>query len=229
MSQFDDLKSKILYAIWAASQTPGSKSELSMTEIEEVLPEWVTGQTRAAIESLGGDGRLSRQGGAGKFYISEAGIRSVEYDITNPGNLTYALDYARHVQEAHRLKRPNIGLPVPAADRTVPLDHNSDSYKDAIAALDDALSAFKEDYRLDNEWGSEKAALLQTVEKGRELLNETSTHVATIYATVVTPLRVLRDRYEHAIVAGIITAAVDQFLPACGRAITAVLALIGLA
>jgi hypothetical protein len=226
MSQFDDLKSKIIFAIWIESQRPGSKSELSMSEIEQLLPtECLTGQTRAAIESLGGDGSLSRQGGAGKFYISETGIRSIEYDITHPGNLLYDLNYAKQLGEAG-FAAHDAAPPVPAADRVVALDHNSDPYRAAVAALDEAVAAFKADHLLANEWGPEKSALITVIETGRALLNETSVRVATLYATVLNPLRIIRDRYSDAIAAGLVTAAVDHLVPLLERAVTLITALI---
>ena len=84
---------------------------------------------------------------------------------------------------------------VPASDRTVTLDHNSDPYKEATEALDKAIEEFREDHRLDNDLGHEKGALLKALEGGRELLNDTEVNVRMATALLLEPLMRIADKF----------------------------------
>ena len=115
----------------------------------------------------------------------------------------------------------------PASDRVVTLDHNAPTYAEAMDALDAAVAAFKADHHLGNEFGAEKRALLATLEAGRGLLEATQVHVSAVVTTIINPLQNLVTRYEDAIVAGLVTAGVDQLIGFAKTAITLVLQLIG--
>jgi hypothetical protein len=117
---------------------------------------------------------------------------------------------------------------IPASDRFVTLDHNGDTYREAVAALDAAVAAFREDHGLDNEWGPEKGVLLRTLEAGRELLRTQQVRIATVFSTIVAPLQIIRDRYQDAVVAGLVTAGADPLIHALGHALSSILSLIGL-
>jgi hypothetical protein len=221
MSRFDDLKSKILYEIWSYVQSAESLSTYTITELQNRIlePDSITGMTRAALESLVAEGALLSDGR--EYWISEAGITSIESEIGPPNT------HSDETEEAE----PSMSSgseSIPAADRVVALDHNSDPYRDAVRALDEAVAAFKEDHFLDNEWGPEKGTLLRVIGEGRELLKEGQVRVATIFSTIVMPLRILSHRYQDAIAEGMAKAVVEQMIHLAGKGISAVLKLLGL-
>jgi hypothetical protein len=59
---------------------------------------------------------------------------------------------------------------------------------------------FKEDHRRDNEFVSEKSALLKTLEAGQELLQDVRVSVSATVAVLINPLRYIAQRYEKEIV-----------------------------
>lgn len=228
MSQFDDLKAAILYYVWKNSQRVGELVGFNLTQLEDFLPpECLSGMTRAAIHSLSENGFLEETSRA--YFITEAGIRSIEYDLGHPDNIASELQKAEILRDGISLGEPvSSHRMVPGSDRVVRLDHNSDPYREAIAALDQALAEFRADRLLENEWGPEKGILLRTIEAGRELLEEGEARAATIFSTIIAPLQIVRDRYDHAIVAGLVTAGADQLIASISHAISSVLSLVGL-
>jgi hypothetical protein len=226
MIPYNDQKAAILYYIWKNSQKVGELSGCNLDEFDNFLPlEWQSGRARAAIHALAeekSDPYLEETSRA--FFITEAGIRKIEYDLANPPNIAFELQQREILRDGVSTTQ----LPIPASDRIVTLDHNSDPYRKAIVALDAAVTAFQEDHRLENEWGAEKSVLLQSLEAGQRLLKETSVRARTVMAIVIEPLKIIAARYREAIAAGLITATVDQVLPTLGRAVTAFLTLIGM-
>jgi hypothetical protein len=225
MSRYQDLQLQILHAIYEYAFSQGSLAGFREEDIGKVLPgDMVLGITHAVLWKLHEDDYLDRD--SQRYYsISSSGINFIESTLDDPNSRLSALlsGDARPEEDEPDI----IRSPIPAADRIVTLNHNSDPYKEAIEALDEAVKAFKEDRLFDNEWSIEKGALLQTIEAGRGLLREAQVGAATVYATIITPLRVIREKYEHSIAAGLVTAGVDQLIPLLGRAISSVLALIG--
>jgi hypothetical protein len=222
MSDFDDLKSEIIYSIYSRVRKTRGQLTSTLSEIQEMLPEHcISGLTRGAIESLTEDGFLVLENR--NYYVSQVAIRSIEYDLSEPNSLIYRLA-SDDAALAYQSAKPSI----PAADRIVTLDHNSDPYKKAVRALDEAVAAFKEDRLLENEWGSEKGVLLRTLAVGRELLEEGQLRVATAFSTIVAPLQIIREHYNHAIIAGLVTAGADQLIHTIGHAISSLLALLGI-
>jgi len=220
MKPFDDYKVEVLGLIWKYYSTPGSDSSFTRGDLDEVLgKDNVTGMAYMALDALCADEHVYRDTAynQARYSITQQGIKFIEFlyfDCTSNGSLP---------------DNESVGIPkaIPAADRLVTLDHNSDPYKEAISALDAVVEAFREDHLFENDWGIEKSVLLKTLESGRRLLEQTQAHAATLYTTVVTSLEVIREKYEHAMVAGLVTAAVDRVLPAVERAISSLLTLIG--
>jgi hypothetical protein len=184
----------------------------------------VYGLTRAAIESLTDDGFLVLEGR--QYYISQVAIRSIEIDLAQPDSFIARLSRGE-ASSGDQPKSPDISLAIPASDRVVTLDHNSHPYNEAIAALDAAVTAFREDHRLENDWGPEKGILLRSIEGGQQLLKETEVRVATLFTTIIHPLRIILDRYRDAVAASLITAGVDHLISTIERAVSSVLTLIG--
>jgi hypothetical protein len=219
MPSFDDHKITVLFYIWKDASEPGNPPGFDWEEIKAILPPtMVSGITHAAIRSLLNDNLLEEDNA--KYYLTEFGIRRIEGELQDPYSLISGI--AKTAEGSQAL--PHV---IPASDRLVSLDHNGDEYKEAIAALDAAVAAFREDQSLSNQWGSEKSVLLRTLEAGREILNEATVRTATVYTTVVNPLRIICERYTDAIAAGLVTATVDHLLPLLERAVSSIRALLG--
>jgi hypothetical protein len=223
MSRYDDIKIQILHAIYEESFKESSPATFNIGKLNLVLPKsFILGITRAIIDDLRSDHYLNYHTD-GEHSISVNGVRFIELELEDPNSRLSKI--LQETTQNHAAV--NTQISIPAADRVVTLNHNSDPYKEAISALDAAVTAFRKDHRLENDWGPEKGALLRSIEAGQELLKESQVRVATVIAIIVYPLRVVRERYEHAIAAGLITAAADQLVPVLARAIHAVLSLIG--
>jgi hypothetical protein len=86
----------------------------------------------------------------------------------------------------------------PAADRTVSLDHNSQSYREAVERLDELTRSVQQlnDYR-DREDKEQRIAELTS---GRMLLSATRVRAAALWAVLNAPLRWLAEKFSGAIV-----------------------------
>jgi hypothetical protein len=239
MSRFDDLKLEILFYLVETSYEMGSLWSFKADDVEGMVPtERIAGILPAALDALFEDGLLKNAND--RFQLSPAGVRIVEGQLEDDqselsrilNDLGYSLEEIRSsfsTGSHYRIDTKSFsGRLVPATDRTVNLYHNSGSYKEAISALDAAVTAFRDDHQLDNEWGPEKGILLRSIESGQELLKQSTVRSATVFTTIVTPLRIILDRYKDSIAAGLVTATADQLIPIIERAVSALLALIGM-
>jgi hypothetical protein len=86
---------------------------------------------------------------------------------------------------------------VPAANRTVSRSDNQGDWENATAALDLAIAEFREDHKFGNEFAGEKSALIQTLEAGRELLNDEGIKVRMGVALIFEPLKIVQTRVEE--------------------------------
>lgn len=118
-----------------------------------------------------------------------------------------------HIQASEHNDEPELA---PASDRLVTLDHNSSEYKEATSALDKAIEEFRKDHRLDNELGPEKPALLQTLEAGRRLLDDTKIKADIAITLLVEPLKLVAKRYESELVGALAAGAVTVILALLG-------------
>jgi len=89
-----------------------------------------------------------------------------------------------------------VDQPIPASDRIVSRNDNAEAFEEASSTLDQVLKEFKEDHKLDNEFGQEKGALIKALEAGKELLTDSQAHVDALNALIVKPLQIIKDRYE---------------------------------
>ncbi|HLN23081.1 MAG TPA: hypothetical protein VK558_03765 [Patescibacteria group bacterium] len=108
---------------------------------------------------------------------------------------------------------------VPAADRTVTLNHNQPDYQETVAALDKVLQEFRDDHRLDNELGQEKRAWLKALEAGRELFNDTILKVRIATTLILEPLRWLVEKYDSALVGAAASTALTLMIELLKKAV----------
>src|SRR5262249_3466230 len=104
-----------------------------------------------------------------------------------------------------RSEIPSERKEIPAADRFVHLDHNSNLYNDAVAALQNAIEEFRNDHHFGNSW-EEKNALLTSLETGRQLLKQSSITMSNASAKIINPLKHVIQRYEKELVGGAVAA-----------------------
>ncbi len=108
------------------------------------------------------------------------------------------------------------GLSIPASNRTVTLDHNSQTYKEAVASLDTAIETVRGDNEYAVEEPEDHRQRLAELEAGKRLLDAPKIDVSAARETLVRCLKYLAEKFvDHAI--GL----------AAGAAITALLALLG--
>lgn len=88
-------------------------------------------------------------------------------------------------------------VPIPASDRTVPLNHNQPDYQDAVAALDKVIEEFRNDHRLDNEDKERKDAISKFLEGGRRLLDGKEISVEEGEIWLVKPLKWIVGKFTE--------------------------------
>lgn len=114
-----------------------------------------------------------------------------------------------------------FGLPqgpdsAPAADRTVTLDHNRPNYQEAVVSLEKVIAAYRDDHRINNEFPSEKSAILGALEAGNELLKDTRLHLNVATHLLIEPLRILAKKYERELIGALAAAALTTLLKLFG-------------
>jgi hypothetical protein len=236
MAEFGEIKDLILYAMYT-NAIAHNVERWSINKLSDQIPAENQFLARKAIESLEVNGMLLRSSNSiaivplndsnSLLEITGEGMDYVERQAKLFGSTIYNTSNSQ-ASKPRGVPSPEV-IGIPASNRVVSLNHNGDPYREAIRSLDAAVLAFKADHHLDNAWGPEKSALLKAIEAGRELLNGTEIRVATLFAIVISPLKIVRDRYQEAMVAGLVTAGVDQVIPLFSKAITALMNLLGAA
>ena len=122
------------------------------------------------------------------YSISANGIKMVE-NWSND-------EYQQHSVGIDFLENDDANY-VPAADRTVSRSDNQDEWENATTALYNVLAEFKEDHKFGNESAREKSALIQTLEAGRDLLNDEVIKVRMGVALILEPLKIVQARVEE--------------------------------
>jgi hypothetical protein len=233
MAEFAEIKDFILYAMY----TNAISHNVERWSINELVDQNLAENqflARKAIESLEVNGMILRSSDSiaivpmndwnSRLEITGEGMDYVEHQAKLFGSTIYNASNSQAAKP--RDNRSSEKVSVPASDRLVALDHNSDPYRNAIAALDEAYNAFRADHHLDNQFRPEKTALLATLDAGKALLNQTEVHVTVAVTTIISPLKALISRYQEAIVTGIVEAvartAIERLIELAERAVTLV-------
>ena len=103
---------------------------------------------------------------------------------------------------------------VPASDRVVRLDHNSDSFQHAADAIEETLARLRENNEMD---ADDKARIELELDSGLKMIKAPKTRIQAAGVVLVGALKWLVDKFALAVV-GI----------AATKALTAILALLGL-
>ena len=169
------------------------------------------------------------------YEINGDGIEYVQQQLKDSSSWIFKLDEAGDdwlegpeddLSKTQRELDPALGtvsMPesIPAADRTVSLDHNSSDYEASVAALNEAIREFREDQKFGNQFRAEKHALIKTLEAGRELLENTQVQINVAIAMTIEPLKIVAKKYESELIASSVTVALTT-------AITLLLRLFGI-
>jgi hypothetical protein len=116
------------------------------------------------------------------------------------GALTFDLVRALAIEEGKGLLEPfalaNTQAAAPASDRTVPLDHNSRAYRDAVSSLENVEKALRES----NEYpdAEDREQRIAELSATRRLLDAPRVDVDKIQALGVRVLRYLADKVAGA-------------------------------
>jgi hypothetical protein len=206
------------------SYAHGSRSLFTETELGRQLPKTPIRILYDAAEALVEKGLLDKRSSyeeeEGQYGITHAGITQVDDwkdDFYALATDSVLFEIVSDVDDMFVVTpEAEKGDEIPAADRTVTVNHNSQPYREAIKSIEDVLREFREDHHLDNELGREKGALLKTLEAGLELLDDTTVNVRIATALVVEPLKRIAQRYEQAIAGGLAQVAIDFVLKLLG-------------
>lgn len=96
---------------------------------------------------------------------------------------------------------------VPASDRLVRLDHNSQPYKAAIKAVDDSIRAVEKANDIGDLTAGERAIVLSQLREGRKLFEAQEVKVSSIRATIEPALRWVLDKAGGTVVGTLVLAA----------------------
>ena len=182
MEKFEELKRRMIVALYEWSLTPKSKVEFD-AELASSLIGVGIGMGQQIIHVLNNDEIIVR---VGNHFPTR-------YEIT-----LSLIEKAEAILEFD----PPESETAPASDRIVTLDHNKPEYKDAIAAVEKAISAARDS----NEFGQlfadprEKVVALSEMESGLQLLKQrASDAINAVHIRVETIKRMLLDKFKSII------------------------------
>lgn len=165
---------------------------------------------------MGGDDRCGAQINADGLAYAEELIDELQNGVgTGDYEVPFTFELAGHDETI----ADKEGVPItaiPASDRMVSLDHNSETYKGAVGAIDQVITAVSGD----NEYGAsapeEKAALVGALRAGRSLLDAVEVKVAAVQATLLPALQYVADNFAKGAVAALGAVAVAAVLTLIG-------------
>lgn len=162
---------------------------------------------RKAVDALAVRGLIDWEDKTnGVFEISAKGIAYVEshLDFEDSTIAQYADQLGRRAQA------PGIDGPrVPTASGSVSLEHNSAPYQETVESVDKVIEELKKDQPLDNELGQERHALIQAVEAGRRLLDDTRMNIEIGVKLLLEPLLLVAKKYTQVLLGALAGKAVD--------------------
>lgn len=184
-----------------------SITDMGIQAIEEALESASPHQEQILIR------KLMREGSSALELLSwgpNERERNPNIDVAPPSSQLTLTSYPPSVI----ISGPQDAIEIPASDRIVTLNHNSDLYRDAVEALDRVITEFKEDRILDNKAKAEKIALVRTLEAGRELLLSQAINLHIGLVLLVDPLKrwleTYRSEIRQATIAGLIQSAISK-------------------
>lgn len=217
VQRFAVLRDLILYVVYRMSFAPGTTGVFSEDEILKRVPAVAPDALiQKAFASLLSEGNLeiNQDDIEPRYGLSTNGFLRLDdrLDDDDSGIAFVAREYGEAVDEraleVQRLSKLTV-IPaasetpvfapreVPASDRVVHLDHNSTTFKEAVASLDSALREFEEDHRPNIFSTNEKSALTQVLEAGRKLLDDSTLDLRLGTLMLIEPIQEVISRYKE--------------------------------
>ena len=128
-----------------------------------------------------------------------SGIKDSEYQRLSGKYLDEGYDFERSQE-----------TPIPASDRIV--TPNDNQRTEAKKTLEGIVKEFREDHHFDNEWGSEKKALIKALEYGLEYLESKALNVRIGTMLILEPLQEIAAKYEREVKTGVIVGLIVEAL-----------------
>lgn len=134
----------------------------------------------------------------------EANVREFQAQIFEPLRQELRTYLQRHMQDKAQPEQPSTMAP--ASDRVVPLDHNSNAYKDAIASL----NAVRDSVAASNEYDDEadKGQRLAELDAAKTLLSAPRVRASAMRAVAVPCLKYLGEKFVEGVIAVAVTTAI---------------------
>ena len=160
----------------------------------------------AAISELRSDNRINFSSEAGGVYeISAAGLKFVEQQLSD-------LRSATHSALRALLIKPIVVEGIPASDRTVTLDHNSESYKEAVRKVEETIATLSKANDIGELLPGEQATAVSALTEGKKLLAAKELRWSSVQAFLIPKLRWIADKAAGSLVGKFAIGAIEAII-----------------
>jgi hypothetical protein len=198
----DQLRSNARLMYFDAVNNPHFKIGASgIIEIESELENPRSGLLKT-LRSFGKETRLGESLGQS---ISPDSSIDIEVPLgTEPSIVFENTKFEKQIIVTDTVPQPNV---LPASDRVVSLDHNSAPYREAVGALDAAISVAEKSNSLGDLTAGERSSILSQLKTGRTLFDDKTIRVSAYRAVLEPGLRWLLEKCADNAVGLALTAA----------------------
>ena len=124
-------------------------------------------------------------GASSRYQISAKGIEYIQAQLDRPESVVSQF----HEKGIDWLNSDDV----PAADRYVPLDHNSPEYRDTVTAVEEVISTVKNANDYDDT--AEKRQVISALQAARTLLEEAKVRIGAVEALIAPVLKYLLKKF----------------------------------
>jgi hypothetical protein len=206
------LSAVILYRLYQAHLEDDTKDEYGFDDIQKML----NGQASrkiilSAIKYLMSEGRagsssIRRSGKSGEYFyaISLDGIFRIEKELNRRNSVAY---YLRQNPDADLEDIAGFeGLFLTADDRfdtenwmPLPIDRQSNEYKNAIEKLEEALEVIRGDNGFAQEYPGTRDGIVETITEGYQELKSGSPTLQRVKSSILSPLRWVFSNFANTV------------------------------
>lgn len=178
-----------------------------------------------AIEGLQDKKLVSRAYSFGSAKITARGLERVERELEKSGSImekhcristlkVFAEPTSEQVAKSSHVNVVNVALLdfIPASDRIVTLEHNSEQRREIVDAVDAVVEAVKGDNEYGDNKPEEKEAIVTALAAGRKLLDSVQIRVAAIKASLLPVLKFVAETFAKETVKGLAAKAIAFIL-----------------
>jgi hypothetical protein len=136
------------------------------------------------------------------FRITPQGIRFVEDHSSDRAGIVFRVvrdgtDFLEDSEGVLDFEADAEGVAVPASDRIVALDHNSQTYQETVRSLDQVIEEVRRKNDLGDVDPSEKERVLTELSLGRKLLESAKVRVAAAGALLLGGLKWVIEKFAE--------------------------------